>query len=184
MLFEYLDGKRRERERARIARSIGNIVVGSLVGAAAGVLFAPKSGEETRADIADKSRELAEVAKEKSLDTADTLSAKAYEAQTAVRNTYDDLKLRAAIKADQMKDDAEIAKAKARAIGEIVREEGTVVKEELANSKEEIKKSVKEVAEEAKVQAEVSGEQLKESGEKIAKAAEKAGDKSKKELDK
>ena len=37
---------------------VKGVVVGGLIGAAIGILFAPKSGKETRQDIADKADEL------------------------------------------------------------------------------------------------------------------------------
>jgi len=40
------------------------LVIGGLIGAAIGILFAPKSGKETRQDIADKTEELLSKAKE------------------------------------------------------------------------------------------------------------------------
>jgi gas vesicle protein len=40
------------------------LVIGGLIGAAIGILFAPKSGKETRQDIADKADELLSKAKE------------------------------------------------------------------------------------------------------------------------
>ena len=42
---------------------IGKFVAGALVGAGLGVLFAPKSGKETRADIKKKLDEIVEQAK-------------------------------------------------------------------------------------------------------------------------
>ncbi len=54
------------------------LLIGGLIGAAAGILFAPKSGKETREDISRKSQELYSRAKEE-YDTAVDKSKKAYE---------------------------------------------------------------------------------------------------------
>ena len=43
---------------------VKGLVIGGLIGAAIGILFAPKSGKETRQDIADKADELLAKAKE------------------------------------------------------------------------------------------------------------------------
>lgn len=43
---------------------VKGLVIGGLIGAAIGILFAPKSGKETRQDIADKADELLSKAKE------------------------------------------------------------------------------------------------------------------------
>lgn len=43
---------------------VKGLLIGGLIGAAIGVLFAPKSGKETRQDIADKADELLSKAKE------------------------------------------------------------------------------------------------------------------------
>jgi len=51
-----------------MSKSTGKFVAGALIGAAAGaiagVLLAPKSGKETRADIANKAKEYAKTGKE------------------------------------------------------------------------------------------------------------------------
>lgn len=45
------------RRRAKVPETISIFAVGIAVGAALGVLFAPKSGEETQEFIADRARE-------------------------------------------------------------------------------------------------------------------------------
>ena len=58
------------------------LVIGGLIGAAIGILFAPKSGKETREDIAVKADELLVKAKEEYEKTAQKSKA-AYEAAIA-----------------------------------------------------------------------------------------------------
>jgi len=65
---------------------VKGLVVGGLIGAAIGILFAPKSGKETRQDIADKADELLVKAKEE-YEKAASMSKSAYEA--AVRHLKD-----------------------------------------------------------------------------------------------
>ena len=65
---------------------VKGLVVGGLIGAAMGILFAPKSGKETRQDIVDKADELLAKAKEEYEKAAEKSKA-AYEA--AVRRLKD-----------------------------------------------------------------------------------------------
>jgi len=55
------------------------LIIGGLIGAAAGILFAPKSGKETREDISRKTQDLLSRAKEE-YESAMEKSKKAYEA--------------------------------------------------------------------------------------------------------
>jgi gas vesicle protein len=68
------------------------MVIGGLVGAAAAMLFAPQSGEETRAMIRDKSIEL----KDKAVDVSQDVQLRAEKALDATRvqleDVIDDLK--------------------------------------------------------------------------------------------
>ncbi len=58
---------------------VKGVVIGGLIGAAIGILFAPKSGKETRQDIADKTDELLVKAKAEYEKAAEKSKA-AYEA--------------------------------------------------------------------------------------------------------
>jgi len=58
---------------------VKGLVIGGLIGAAIGILFAPKSGKETRQDIANKADELLTKAKEEYEKAAEKSKA-AYEA--------------------------------------------------------------------------------------------------------
>lgn len=61
--------KRAETNPQRTSKKYGGLITGIVVGGAIGsvtsLLFAPKKGSETRADISDKSRELFEGSKTK-----------------------------------------------------------------------------------------------------------------------
>ncbi|HYA13546.1 MAG TPA: YtxH domain-containing protein [Syntrophales bacterium] len=63
----------------RIGDFIKGLLIGGLVGASLGILYAPKSGKETREDICRKSEELMAKAKEEYQQVLDK-SKKAYEA--------------------------------------------------------------------------------------------------------
>ena len=63
----------------RVDDFIKGLLVGGLIGAAIGILYAPKSGKETREDLSRKAEELIEKAKEE-YELALEKSKKAYEA--------------------------------------------------------------------------------------------------------
>ena len=63
----------------RIEDFIKGLLIGGLIGAAVGVLYAPQSGKETREDICGKSEELLAKAKEEYQQVVDK-GKKVYEA--------------------------------------------------------------------------------------------------------
>lgn len=69
-------------------------LVGGLVGAATALLFAPRSGEETRAEIRDKSIELRDRTTETVKDTVSQAKSKANELKENVWEKADELKQR------------------------------------------------------------------------------------------
>ncbi|SHJ70569.1 YtxH-like protein [Anaerobranca californiensis DSM 14826] len=89
MLRQIIEKRQREREEQlkkqkietakKVAVTAG---VSTAIGAVLGILFAPKSGKETRKDIADKTKEVAETVKEKVVEAKD----KAAEVVEKVKN--------------------------------------------------------------------------------------------------
>jgi len=75
MLFSYFDEKRRAEERKRKMEKAGNVsaglAIGALLGGISGILFAPKSGEETRKDISNKATEVGNNVKHKAHELKD-----------------------------------------------------------------------------------------------------------------
>ena len=69
-------------------------LVGSAVGAATALLFAPRSGEETRAEIRDKAMELRDQATETVQDTVSQAKSKAKDLKGTVSEKADELKNR------------------------------------------------------------------------------------------
>jgi gas vesicle protein len=75
--FEDLKQERGKKQRKESARKVlSGVVIGSAIGAAAGILFAPKAGKETRQDISKKVKETAATAKEKVQETVDEVKEK------------------------------------------------------------------------------------------------------------
>lgn len=79
MIKKILESKKKEKEMERkkdiVKKAAIGSAIGTAVGALAGVLLAPKSGKDTRNDIANKSKECVEATKEK----ADKVKEKACE---------------------------------------------------------------------------------------------------------
>ncbi|GFN36225.1 YtxH domain-containing protein [Tepidimicrobium xylanilyticum] len=59
-LMDLLNERKREAERRKKVDTAKKFALGTAIGAIAGLLFAPKSGKETRKDIADKTKEKTE----------------------------------------------------------------------------------------------------------------------------
>lgn len=68
---------------------IGGLIVGGLIGAVIGILYAPKSGKETREDLSRKADEILTKAKEE-YDIAVEKSKKAYDATVARLKTLEE----------------------------------------------------------------------------------------------
>ena len=80
-IFDMIEAKRREERRKKLIedglKCFAGLATGLAIGGAAGVLFAPKSGDETREDIKnfynekkDQAEEIARNAREKVQDKA------------------------------------------------------------------------------------------------------------------
>lgn len=78
--FENLRYEREKQQRKESAlKVLSGLVIGSLIGGIAGVLFAPKAGKETRQEIAEKVKEAAAVTREKVKETVHEVKEKAEE---------------------------------------------------------------------------------------------------------
>lgn len=100
------------------------LIIGGLIGAAAGILFAPKSGKETREDIGRKTQELITRAKDE-YEAAVEKSRKAYEAAV-----------------EKMKEVQSIARKKAAEAGEKVEEFAEKSMETIDDTRGRLKRAV------------------------------------------
>lgn len=91
-------------------RSFGVVIVAGLIGAVLGLLFAPKSGKETRDDLRKKALE----AREKASDTSDVV-------KKVVKEGSDELKSGLKRSAKEMSELGEEAKIRASRIAEDAR---------------------------------------------------------------
>ncbi|NLY77540.1 MAG: YtxH domain-containing protein [Tissierellia bacterium] len=89
--------KRAERRRQKVDTA-KKIAIGSAIGALAGLLFAPKSGKETRQDIVDKTKKAAE-------STTKTLKNLEEKVKDEVKSKVEDIKERKMFEIDLNKDD-------------------------------------------------------------------------------
>ncbi len=74
------------------SKFLTGIVIGAIVGAAAGILLAPESGEETRKKIADKTSELKEDLETKFQDVSEKIKNLENEALTGFKDKFYDVK--------------------------------------------------------------------------------------------
>jgi gas vesicle protein len=85
---------------------LGGFLVGSVIGVATALLFAPRSGEETRAEIRGKAVELRDRTTETVRDTVSQAKSKAYEIKDTVVEKAEELKERGKHTISRKLDDA------------------------------------------------------------------------------
>lgn len=170
MLREIYEERRRKKFREEVGRVVISGTFAALIGAAAGVLFAPQAGKDTRRDIAEGSRELTNRAKEGAQDIADELYIRSLEAKHAAQKTVGRLSERTNEFVDQgvekAHEFADKAKDKAEEVGDQIEEK----KEELEKKAEEKGKEIKEATEDLK-------EDLKEQNKEVKKDVKEFKDK-------
>lgn len=128
---------------AKKSSGLGKLIVGAGIGAALGLLFAPKSGEETRKDLKKKAEELTKKVREVDLEELKD------ELIDDFNNLKDELKDMDLDKAKIIaKDKGEDLMAKASELVDMAKEKGTPVVEKAAK---DIKKKVAEVLKELSV---------------------------------
>jgi gas vesicle protein len=97
-----IDYRRRERESADVASRLTYLLIGGSIGAIIALLFAPKSGQELRGDIADATRK----GIDRSRETAAQIGSKAGEYYEASRERASELYSAAADRAGNIADSA------------------------------------------------------------------------------
>lgn len=100
MIREIIEDAQKERRR-RETEGPRNLALGTLIGTAVGatlgILFAPKSGKETRKDIVDRAQEEYNKAEDMVNETVDTVKQKTDDAVESVKDKYEEV-------ADNVKD--------------------------------------------------------------------------------
>ncbi|WP_053943400.1 YtxH domain-containing protein [Kallipyga gabonensis] len=158
-IIDYIEAKNRERVmKARVedASKVGiGVLMGLVIGGAAGVLYAPKAGEETRKDLAKKAQE-----------TTDKVKAGAQDAIDRAAEYRDELQ------------------SKVTAIGPAIESGLSAAQKSLDDNEKSIKEKVEKVGESAGKTADDAKEAAKEVKDSAKDTAKKAGDAAKKEYKK
>jgi len=90
-MFDMIGKEKRRKQRVQNAKRLAiGIGAAATAGLAAGILFAPKSGKETRKDIMDKTKEVAENTKEAIGKNARALKESAAEAVQGISDVLKD----------------------------------------------------------------------------------------------
>jgi len=83
---------------------LGGFLVGSVIGVATALLLAPRSGEETRAELRDKAVDLRDRTSETVKDTVSQAKTRAYELKDSVVEKAEQMKQRGKQTVDQQLD--------------------------------------------------------------------------------
>jgi gas vesicle protein len=140
-------------EESDVGSFLAGFVIGGLVGAAAALILAPQSGEETRAQLATKGEELRRAGEERVIEYRDMADTYARETQAKVSTGLNDARTK-------VKDTAEQVQERAR----IVLDEG---KTKVSSAVETGKEKVGQVREQIGGRMQQAGESLKETGEEV-----------------
>ncbi|NLW43268.1 MAG: YtxH domain-containing protein [Tissierellia bacterium] len=89
MLRDLYEARRRRRFREEVGNLVISASLAAMAGAVVGILFAPKSGEETRAELVEGTKEMAENVKHGARDLADEVYIRGLEAKKTARDTVD-----------------------------------------------------------------------------------------------
>lgn len=148
-LFDMIEKRRRERERRRKVANAAKIIAGVGVGAALGILFAPKSGKKTREDIANAAKDGLDFVSENVNNAVKVIKDKSAELKEAVVEKYDQISN--------------------KNITEVVSENIEKLEEKIEDTKEKVKEKAEDVKEKAKDIKEKAEDKVKEVKEKADK---------------
>ncbi|SCG82811.1 hypothetical protein DW1_1238 [Proteiniborus sp. DW1] len=94
-LFEKSKKEKEKKMRKEIAKKVAvGTAVGTALGAVTGVLFAPKSGKETREDIAKKTKEATEAVKVTLKDSGQVLMEKGEIIGRSIKEKIEEVKIK------------------------------------------------------------------------------------------
>lgn len=133
----------KEKTKCGKKSSVGKFILGALVGAGLGVLFAPKAGSETRKELKDKMTDLINKAKDIDMEEIkEKIASKVEE----IKEELDDLDGEKVLKIAKKKGNE--IKEKCEELVEFAKEKGTPILENAANEvREKTIEAVKEILE-------------------------------------
>ncbi len=112
MVKKYLEEKRKRARREENLKTAKNVAVGTaigtFIGAITGILFAPKSGKETREDIANKTKEVAGNIKEavnEQMEVAKKIQGKV---KDEIKQVYTDIKEKKKVLPEDLEDSEDV----------------------------------------------------------------------------
>jgi gas vesicle protein len=109
------------------------LVIGAAVGTVAGILLAPKSGQETREDIKKFALDVSNKAQDLYVDSRKKVEAKIKDLKAAGKNIdFDAYKKLVSNVIDELKNDSEVASDTAKKIGEQLNKDWSDIKETIA----------------------------------------------------
>ncbi len=199
-IIDYIEAKNQERIRRAYYEDAKKItfgaIIGLAIGAATGILYAPKSGEETRQDLADKvqnaSEEVMDRANEVAINAKNAYKTKVESKLTSIRpaieagmdaaqeafacekeanvdRVYDHFTDEDWEAAEHFEEKKEKVKDAAQEVKEDLKETGEDIKEGVKNIKNDVKNDAKEMGKDIKDDAKDLGDDVKKTKDKAFK---------------
>ena len=97
-LYNLIEKKRKEKRKKIVKAAVVSTVVGGGIGALSGILLAPKSGKDTRADIKEKVNN----AKAKTIEESENLKNNVKDAKSKIKDYLKDRKYEEAIISEEV----------------------------------------------------------------------------------
>ncbi|NLY85471.1 MAG: YtxH domain-containing protein [Tissierellia bacterium] len=112
MVKKYLEEKRKRARREENLKTAKNVAVGTaigtFIGAITGILFAPKSGKETREDIANKTKEVAGNIKEAVYEQMEVAKKIQGKVKDEIKQVYTDIKEKKKVLPEDLEDSEDV----------------------------------------------------------------------------
>ncbi|WP_300409933.1 YtxH domain-containing protein [Lagierella sp.] len=161
-LLDYIDEKRRQKVREirteiRLKqledslKTVSTVAAGALAGLAVGVLFAPKSGKETRKEIADYAKDKTDMLANELENAKENIALKTQEFGDDVKDKYDEIRNKgytelekaAGEVSNKAQDFADKTAEKVEETGEKVADKAVEVGEKIEEGSKDLKKDTK-----------------------------------------
>ena len=136
-LNRIIEEKRKQMEKAKKMETAKNVAVGTAIGtaigAAAGLLFAPKAGRETREEITNKSKEVAENIKYTVEEQLEATKEWTEKVKNDVKINLEEMKDKKKSKIEDFNDVVDDIGNGMASVGEIIEETSKEIKDDLKN---------------------------------------------------